>query len=59
MMYLRVIVTKEGDTYHAQVTGPQGSGVLTSMAKANGLAIIPENTDGVKAGDIVTVQVLE
>jgi molybdopterin molybdotransferase len=58
-IYLRVIVTKEDYTYHAQVTGPQGSGVLTSMAKANGLAIIPENTDGVKAGDIVTVQVLE
>jgi len=29
------------------------------MAKANGLAIIPENTRGVKAGDIVQVQMLD
>jgi len=29
------------------------------MAKANGLAIIPENSKGVKAGDMVEVQVLD
>jgi molybdopterin molybdotransferase len=58
-IYLRVIVSKKDDTYHARITGPQGSGVLTSMAKANGLAIVPENTSGVKAGDIVKVQILD
>ena len=58
-IYLRVIVSKKDDAYHARITGPQGSGVLTSMAKANGLAIVPENTSGVKAGDIVKVQILD
>lgn len=58
-IYLRVIVSKKEDTYHARITGPQGSGVLTSMSKANGLAIVPENSSGVKAGDIVTVQILD
>jgi molybdopterin biosynthesis enzyme len=29
------------------------------MAKANGLAVIPENSEGVKAGDLVEVQMLD
>jgi len=58
-IFARVIVTKRGGQYHARLTGPQGSGILTSMAKANGLAIIPESTKGVKAGNIVEVQMLD
>ena len=58
-LFARVIVTKRGGQYHASVTGPQGSGILTSMAKANGLAVIPENSEGVKAGDLVEVQMLD
>jgi len=57
-IYARVVVSKAGNVYHVCLTGPQGSGILTSMIKANGLAIIPENTNGVKAGDIVQVQML-
>ncbi|OIP28260.1 MAG: hypothetical protein AUK00_00090 [Dehalococcoidia bacterium CG2_30_46_9] len=51
--------TKVGEEYHACLVGPQGSGILTSMAKANGLAIIPENIPGVKPGDKVLVQMLD
>jgi len=58
-LFARVIVTKRGGEYHASPTGPQGSGILTSMAKANGLAVIPESSKGVKAGDIVEVQMLD
>ncbi len=58
-LFARVVVTKRGGQYHASLTGPQGSGILTSMAKANGLAIIPENSKGVKAGDKVEVQMLD
>ena len=58
-IYARVMVTKRSGQYYARLTGPQGSGILTSMAKANGLAIIPENIKGVKAGDIVQVQMLD
>ncbi len=57
-IYTRVIVTKRGGEYHARLTGPQGSGILTSMVWANGLAIIPENTAGVREGDRVIVQML-
>jgi len=58
-LFARVSVTRRGGQYHASVTGPQGSGILTSMAKANGLAVIPENSKGVKAGDMVEVQMLD
>jgi molybdopterin molybdotransferase len=57
--FIRVNVTKHGSQYYASITGNQGSGILTSMAKANGLAVIPENSNGAKAGDTVDVQMLD
>ena len=39
----------------ASVTGAQGSGILTSMARANGLAIVPEDVKEVHRGDAVEV----
>ena len=58
-IFARAIVRKEGDGYFAQPTGPQGSGILTSMTRANGLAIIPEDVKGMKAGDVVQVLMLD
>jgi molybdopterin molybdotransferase len=56
--YIRAIVTKRDGQYYARLTGPQGSGILTSMSLANGLVIVPEDTAGVKAGEIVKVIML-
>ena len=56
---MRVVVSRRADGYHARTTGEQGSGVLTSMAKANGLAIVPEGTYILEAGSEVTVQMLD
>lgn len=58
-IFARVVVAKRNGKYYARLTGRQGSGILTSMAKANGLAVIPENTKRVKKGDIVEVQMLD
>ncbi len=58
-VYARGIVTRRDGEYYVTSTGPQGSGILTSMAKANGLVIVPEDTDGVKEGDRVLVQMLD
>ncbi|MDH4299808.1 MAG: molybdopterin-guanine dinucleotide biosynthesis protein B, partial [Dehalococcoidia bacterium] len=58
-LFARVTVTKRAAQYYASLTGPQGSGILTSMAKANGLAIVPESSKGVKAGDRIEVQMLD
>lgn len=57
--FKRAVITKRGGEYYASVTGPQGSGVLTSMVKANGLAIIPEGIRQMRAGERVTVQMLD
>ncbi len=37
-------------------TGKQGSGMLTSMSRANCLILLAEDCDGINAGDSVTVQ---
>jgi len=57
-VFTRVFVEKRGDGYFARLTGPQGSGILTSMTLANGLAIVPEDKPGVKPGDVVEVMML-
>ena len=58
-VFARVVVRTREGKYYASLTGPQGSGVLTSMTKANGLAIIPETTEEVKPGTIVEVMMLD
>ena len=58
-IFARAIVEKRGEQYFARLTGPQGSGILTSMSLANGLVIVPEDKPGVEAGDIVQVMMLD
>ena len=58
-VFTRVIVEKRGGQYFARLTGPQGSGILTSMALANGLVVVPEDKLGVKPGDLVKVMMLD
>jgi molybdopterin molybdotransferase len=48
--YARAIVREQDGRYVASLTGPQGSGVLTSMALANALVIVPEFTTHLDAG---------
>ncbi|MGC8827689.1 MAG: gephyrin-like molybdotransferase Glp, partial [Anaerolineae bacterium] len=57
--FIRAIVTKQGDQYFARTTGDQGSGILTSMVKANALLIIPEDQRLVRKGELVTAEMLD
>ena len=43
----------------ARLTGPQGSGILTSMVKANALLVIPEGQFETPAGSRVTAILLD
>ena len=46
------IVLEPGDPFPlARPTGPQGSGILTSMTRAHALAVIPEGARGVEPGE--------
>ena len=58
-VYARVVVYRADGTYRAKTTGNQSSGVLTSMARANGLAICPDDQARLNPGDAATVQMLD
>ena len=45
--------------YYAEATGNHGSHVLTSMAKANGLAICPEDIDKKDSGETVEIVMID
>ena len=58
-VYARAVIRRENGRYHASLTGDQGSNLLTSMARANGLAICPEDLPVKQAGESVQVQMLD
>ncbi len=58
--FLRAIVSRDvTGAWVAHLTGPQGSGILSSMVRANGLAIIPKQRGSVPPGTRVRVQMLD
>lgn len=51
--FLRVTLTTAADgVAEAELTGAQGSGLVTSMAAAHALLIVPEDRDGFEAGEM-------
>jgi molybdopterin molybdotransferase len=58
-MFVRAVVEQRSGQCFARLTGPQGSGILTSMALANGLVIVPEDRAEVRVGDKVKVMMLD
>jgi molybdopterin molybdotransferase len=51
--FLRAVVRETPEGYGVRLTGPQGSGILTSMALANALLVVPEDADEVPAGRVL------
>jgi molybdopterin molybdotransferase len=58
-VYARAILTRRDGRWHAALTGPQGSGILTSMAQANALAVVPEGITAIGPGDEVDCVLLD
>ncbi len=56
--FIRAVVSYGQEGYSVTTTGPQGSGILRSMVRANGLIVIPEDCEIVRAGEKVKVQML-
>lgn len=52
--YLRAHITQSAADHVARLTGHQGSAVLTSLVKANGLLIVPAGVTHVRAGEKLT-----
>jgi molybdopterin molybdotransferase len=57
--YQRGIVFQEGSAWKVRTTGQQGSGVLRSMSEANCFIVLEHERGSVKAGEPVSVQLLE
>jgi molybdopterin molybdotransferase len=55
----RVLLSQREGRWHAALTGPQGSGILTSMATANALAVVPEDRELVAVGEEVDCMLLD
>jgi molybdopterin molybdotransferase len=55
MHFMRGVVTPavDGAPGAARLTGPQGSGLLTSMERANALIVVPEDRMHVDAGELL------
>ena len=58
-VYARVEVERRDGVYYATPTGPQGSNILTSMSRANGLAVCPEDLPSKNAGEEVRLIMLD
>lgn len=57
--FLRAQTTWEEGVYITRTTGPQGSGILKSMARANSLIILSEEEEHIQKGTRVTVRFLD
>ena len=57
--FIRARICREEDGYAVVTTCDQGSGILKSMVRANGLIILSEEVTKVRAGGMVTVQLLD
>jgi molybdopterin molybdotransferase len=56
---VRVRARREGGRVVVSPSGPQGSGILTSMLRSNALALVPADATGLGTGDPVTVHLVE
>lgn len=56
--FLRAIARVEDGDLVAKLTGPQGSGLLSSMARANALLVVPPERSHIDAGETVDALLL-
>ncbi len=53
--FVRMKVTEQKDGYSAEPLRSSGSGIVSSLVRAQGFVIVPENTEGVEQDDVVEV----
>jgi molybdopterin molybdotransferase len=53
--FQRVSLTMDSGVLKANLTGPQGSGLVTGLARADGLAVVRHDVDVVEEGDPIEV----
>lgn len=56
--FVGVMIEKIDGIYHARLNGRQGSGILTSMAGAEGIAVLPKESGLIEKGQTIEVQLI-
>ena len=58
--YQRGVLTRSDDgTPSVQLTGKQGSGILSSMSAGNCFIVLPPENEGIEPGSLVDVEPFE
>jgi molybdopterin molybdotransferase len=57
--FQRVRIEEDGGELRAWLTGPQVSGLVSGLARADGLAVVTPERDSVEVGDVVSVILLD
>ncbi len=55
--YIRGLIERQGTELTVKPTGPQGSGILTSMAQGNCFMVIPKGTTLIREGEIIDCEI--
>jgi molybdopterin molybdotransferase len=53
--FVRVIVFQSNGEFFVEPISTRGSGLISTMTKANGYTIVPENREGLEKGEMVSV----
>jgi len=59
VQFLRVAVSREGSDLVASSSGDQNTGILKTMLRANGIAVLPAEADALATGSMVNVHLLD
>ena len=54
--YLRVRVIQKKTGFIVEPISARGSGIISSMTRANGFVVVPSNREGIRKDELVTVQ---
>ena len=57
--FVRVKVFREGEAFFAEPVSARGSGLLSTMTRANGYVVVPENREGIGQGEHVLVYLFD
>jgi molybdopterin molybdotransferase len=57
--FVRVRVFQRGGEFFAKPISARGSGVISTMTKANGYVIVPENREGLEEGESIQVYLFD
>jgi len=58
-VFLRVLITFKNDEFFAEPIRVTGSGMLSTLTKANGYVVIPENREGLEEGEMILVHLFD